>query len=145
MAQSELTTHSGLQPAYGSPKYSGRQVHWQLLPRTEGSALAPQGFGLQGSRGGGGAKNRIVSEEYREHEIRRRERGISKVVLFHVYPGLFIRTIDWIQHQIKAYFRGMFVSRGQYVDNWTHVKKEDLANSSDLYVLICLRDRRRLV
>ena len=57
-AQSELTTHLGLQPAKGSPKYSGRQVHWQLLvPRTEASALGPQGFGLQGSlgRGGGGA------------------------------------------------------------------------------------------
>ena len=30
-------------------------MHWQLVPRTEASALGPQGFGLQGSLGGGGA------------------------------------------------------------------------------------------
>ena len=29
-------------------------MHWQLLPRTEASALGTQGFGLQGSLGGGG-------------------------------------------------------------------------------------------
>ena len=55
LAQSELTTHFGLQPAKGSPKYSGRQMQKQCVPRTEASALGPQGFGLQGSLGGGGA------------------------------------------------------------------------------------------
>ena len=37
----------------GSPKYSGDRCNKQLLPRTEASALGPQGFGLQGSLGGG--------------------------------------------------------------------------------------------
>ena len=56
LIQSELTVHSGLQPEYGSPKYSLLQVHAQELPLTEASALAPQGLGLQGSLGGGGAE-----------------------------------------------------------------------------------------
>ena len=55
LAQSELTTHSGLQPLMGFPKYPGRQMQKQCVPRTEASALGPQGFGLQGSLGGGGA------------------------------------------------------------------------------------------
>ena len=53
-AQSELTTHSGLQPLMGFPKYPGRQMQKQCVPRTEASALGPQGFGSQGSLGGGG-------------------------------------------------------------------------------------------
>ena len=60
LSQSELTTHSGRQPAYGSPKYSGLQVHWQLVPRTAASAFDPQGFGLHGSLGGGGAGEKRV-------------------------------------------------------------------------------------
>ena len=54
--QSELTVHSGLQPEYGSPKYSLLQVQAQVLPLTAESAFDPQGFGLQGSLGGGRAK-----------------------------------------------------------------------------------------
>ena len=62
LIQSELTVHSGLHPEYGSPKYSLLQVHWQLLPRTAASALAPQGLGLQGSLGGGGAETGNISK-----------------------------------------------------------------------------------
>ena len=49
--QSELTTHSGLQATYGSPKYSG--IHWQAAARflSEQMALLPQGVGLHGSLG----------------------------------------------------------------------------------------------
>ena len=46
--QSELTTHSGLQATYGSPKYSG--IHWQeaALFLSWHTALDPQGDGWQG-------------------------------------------------------------------------------------------------
>ena len=64
--QSELMTHSGLQPEYGSPKYSGLQLHMQELPLTLASALAPQGFGLQGSLGGGGAKNKQKLDNFND-------------------------------------------------------------------------------
>lgn len=45
LAQSVLTVHSGLQPTYGSPWYSGRQEHSPLLH----TALEPHGDGLHGS------------------------------------------------------------------------------------------------
>ena len=47
--QSELTTHSGLQATYGSPKVSG--LHWQAaaLFLSVQKAFDPQGEGLQGS------------------------------------------------------------------------------------------------
>lgn len=45
LGHSGLTTHSGLHPTYGSPWYSGLQVHTPLSQR----ALDPQGDGLQGS------------------------------------------------------------------------------------------------
>lgn len=50
-SQSELTTHSGRHPVYGSPKYSGRQVQEPAPPRTLQIAFAPHGEGSQGSRG----------------------------------------------------------------------------------------------
>lgn len=43
--QSELSEHSGRQPKYGSPWYSGKQVQTPLLQ----FAFGPQGDGLQGS------------------------------------------------------------------------------------------------
>lgn len=45
LGQSLLRTHSGRQPWYGSPWYSGKQVHIPLLH----SAFAPHGEGEQGS------------------------------------------------------------------------------------------------
>lgn len=53
--QSELRTHSGRHPKYGSPWYSGRQTHSPLLH----AAFAPHGDGLQGSRSCGGSVNGI--------------------------------------------------------------------------------------
>lgn len=50
-SQSELVTHSGLQPEYGSPKYSGKHVQEPAPLRSLQIALAPHGDGLQGSRG----------------------------------------------------------------------------------------------
>lgn len=47
--QSEFRTHSGRQPSYGFPVYSGRQVHDPALFCCLQMALAPQGVGLQGS------------------------------------------------------------------------------------------------
>lgn len=47
--QSLLRTHSGLQPTYGSPWYSGKHVQIPLLHRV----LVPQGDGLQASCLGG--------------------------------------------------------------------------------------------
>lgn len=47
-AQSLLTTHSGRQPLYGSPKYSGRQVQEPAPLRSRHSAFGPQGEGEQG-------------------------------------------------------------------------------------------------
>ena len=46
--QSELTTHSGRQATYGSPKYSG--IHWQAAARLRSlhTALDPHGEGWHG-------------------------------------------------------------------------------------------------
>lgn len=49
LGHSVLSTHSGLQPLYGSPWYSGKQVQTPSLH----SAFGPQGDGLQGSLLGG--------------------------------------------------------------------------------------------
>ena len=46
---SGLIVHSGLQATYGSPKYSGIQVHAAALFLSEQTAFVPQGLGLQGS------------------------------------------------------------------------------------------------
>lgn len=56
IGQSELTRHSGLQPSYGLPWYSGRHSHTAYVFSTRQRALAPQGEGVQGSMGvaGGG-------------------------------------------------------------------------------------------
>lgn len=51
LSQSELTTHSGRQPVYGSPKYSGKHEHEPALFRSLQTALAPQGEGSQGFLG----------------------------------------------------------------------------------------------
>lgn len=45
VGQSVLTIHSGLQPLYGSPLYSGIQVQVPALH----TAFTPQGEGLHGS------------------------------------------------------------------------------------------------
>lgn len=50
-SQSELVTHSGLHPVYGSPKYSGRQTHEPAPLRSLQTAFDPQGDGLHGSSG----------------------------------------------------------------------------------------------
>lgn len=50
-SQSELVTHSGLHPVYGSPKYSGIQVQEPAPFLSLHLALAPQGDGLHGVRG----------------------------------------------------------------------------------------------
>ena len=57
--QSELTTHSGRQATYGSPKVSG--LHWQAAARLRSvqKALVPQGEGLQGSITSVGAGTKI--------------------------------------------------------------------------------------
>lgn len=46
--QSLFVTHSGRQPRYGSPKYSGAHVHAPAEFLTVHIALGPQGDGLQG-------------------------------------------------------------------------------------------------
>jgi hypothetical protein len=45
LLQSPFSTHSGLQPILGSPKYSGRQLQSPLSQ----CVFGPQGEGLQGS------------------------------------------------------------------------------------------------
>jgi hypothetical protein len=55
--QSEFSTHSGLHPKYGSPKYSGRHEQapsWHI-------ALAPHGDGKQGSIGATSEMNYLLS------------------------------------------------------------------------------------
>ena len=47
-SQSELVTHSGRQPLYGSPKYSGKHAHDPAPFLSLHTALAPQGDGLHG-------------------------------------------------------------------------------------------------
>lgn len=46
--QSVFVTHSGLQPMYGSPKYSGKHVQEPAPPCSLHIAFAPHGEGLQG-------------------------------------------------------------------------------------------------
>lgn len=50
-SQSELVTHSGLQPVYGSPKYSGKQIQEPAPFLSLQIAFAPHGDGLQGVSG----------------------------------------------------------------------------------------------
>lgn len=52
LEQSLFRTHSGLHSLYGSPWYSGRQVHIPSLH----CAFAPQGFGLHGFLGNSGSE-----------------------------------------------------------------------------------------
>lgn len=52
LGQSLFMTHSGLQPTYGSPKYSGKQEHEPAPLCSLQIALTPQGFGLHGIGGG---------------------------------------------------------------------------------------------
>lgn len=47
-AQSELITHSGLQPSYGLPIYSGKQEHEPAPFRSLQTAFAPHGDGEHG-------------------------------------------------------------------------------------------------
>ena len=51
-----MRTHSGRQPAYGSPWNSGRHVHTPLLH----CVFGPHGDGLQGSAAGGGEAIGII-------------------------------------------------------------------------------------
>lgn len=63
LSQSELVTHSGLQPEYGSPKYSGKQEHDPAPFLSLHMALVPQGEGSQGFGGlsvAGGAKRQEI-------------------------------------------------------------------------------------
>lgn len=53
LGQSEFKTHSGRQLWYGSPWYSGMQVHTPLLQ----TVFCPHGLGLQGSSATDGAKS----------------------------------------------------------------------------------------
>lgn len=46
--QSEFNVHSGLQPSYGLPIYSGRHTQEPAPFRSLHSALIPHGDGLQG-------------------------------------------------------------------------------------------------
>lgn len=61
-SQSLLTTHSGLQPVYGSPKYSDKHAQDPAPFRSLHIAFAPHGDGLQGSLGVsvGGARRKIM-------------------------------------------------------------------------------------
>ena len=54
LGQSVFSTHSGRQPVYGSPKYSGKHTHEPAPLRSLQTAFAPQGDGLQGLRGSSG-------------------------------------------------------------------------------------------
>lgn len=51
LSQSEFKMHSGLQPEYGSPKYSGKHAQDPAPFRSLQKAFAPQGEGLHGSLG----------------------------------------------------------------------------------------------
>lgn len=53
--QSELSEHSGRQPKYGSPWYSGKQVQTPLSQ----FAFGPHGDGLQGSVAWG-SENKVI-------------------------------------------------------------------------------------
>lgn len=53
--QSELKTHSGRQPSYGFPIYSGRQMQDPALFCCLHWVFAPHGDGLQGSYDSSGA------------------------------------------------------------------------------------------
>lgn len=54
--QSEFKTHSGLQPSYGFPIYSGKQVQEPAPLSSLQIAFAPHGEGVQGvAFSGGGA------------------------------------------------------------------------------------------
>lgn len=48
LSHSEFWTHSGRQPVYGSPKYSGKQEHEPILFCSLQMAFAPHGEGLHG-------------------------------------------------------------------------------------------------
>lgn len=50
-SQSSLVTHSGLQPVYGSPKYSGRHTQEPAPFFSLHTALGPHGDGLHGFLG----------------------------------------------------------------------------------------------
>lgn len=56
-SQSEFDTHSGRQPVYGSPKYSGKQEQDPIPLRSLHKAFAPHGDGLHGFGGGSEASN----------------------------------------------------------------------------------------
>lgn len=58
-SQSELETHSGRQPVYGSPKYSGKQVQEPTPFLSLQIALAPHGEGLHGLGGGSGISVKV--------------------------------------------------------------------------------------
>lgn len=62
LSQSELVTHSGRQPVYGSPKYSGRQEHDPAPLRSLQIAFAPHGDGLQGLRGSSMGTGTIIKD-----------------------------------------------------------------------------------
>lgn len=50
LSQSSFITHSGRHSTYGSPLYSGKQLHEPALLRSLQTAFAPHGDGLHGSR-----------------------------------------------------------------------------------------------
>lgn len=84
-SQSELDTHSGRQPVYGSPKYSGKQEHEPTPLRSLHNALAPHGDGLQGF--GSGSSGSVI--KLRQFWIsEQRFDCFSSIVLGYIYYHL---------------------------------------------------------
>lgn len=71
-SQSELVTHSGLHPVYGSPKYSGKQTQDPAPFRSLQIAFAPHGDGIQGVSG------RCVTGAVKFEMKRRRNEKVKK-------------------------------------------------------------------
>lgn len=99
--QSLFNTHSGLQPLYGSPWYSARQVQMPLSHNVFG----PQGDGLQGSVFTGGAGSKIDHPSavviFTRKCLRVGGLGVQLVKgspvnpSKHVHIGVWLMTLHW--------------------------------------------------
>jgi len=69
--QSVLSTHSGLQPSYGLPMYSGKQVQDPAPFCSRQMAFAPQGEGVQGVAisGGSSAETKSIDQYANEAKV----------------------------------------------------------------------------